>query len=483
MLCVYWIFCGKIRDTEMKQLGLQEFITTSDDIAMLLQAANVGNVAAEKMTLKELLHFELLKFAVYLADADGNMDENELKVIQESLGIESSLEELAAMKKKEITAGKFGEKIPSVLKYPVLADAAHKISPDPYRGQKAMVYYDTFKLFGETILSVHAKEAEELEVARFTEYIDRMEKFIKSYGIWFVGDSKIYRPIEPAIEETAESIEEKSARLEELLAQFNGLTGLAGVKHQVNSLVNLMRVQKMRESQGLKVSDVSKHMVFSGNPGTGKTTVARMLAEIYKYLGVLSKGQLVEVDRGGLVKGFIGQTATRVQEVVDEALGGILFIDEAYTLTVGKGDGDFGQEAVDTLLKSMEDHRSELIVIVAGYSDLMEQFLSSNPGLKSRFSNFIFFDDYNAEELMDIFHKNLQKQEYILSQAAEEKAKTLIEERVANKPDNFANARDIRNFMEHAISAHACRVVELSDEQRTKEVLSTLEPEDLQPFE
>lgn len=467
----------------MKQLGLTEFISTADDIANLLQEANVGNVKAEKMTLKELLHFELLKFAVYLADADGEMDEKELAVIQEALGIESTVEELYKMKKREGITDKFGEKIPSVLKYPVLADAAHKISPDPFRGQKAMVYYDTFKLFGETILAAHTKDTDELVISRFTEYVERMEKFIKSYGIWFVGSSKIYRPIEPVIEESAESAEEKAAKLEELLSEFNGLTGLGSVKRQVNSLINLMRVQKMRADQGMKSSDVSKHMVFAGNPGTGKTTVARMLGEIYRYLGILPKGQLVEVDRGGLVKGFVGQTATRVQEVVDEALGGMLFVDEAYTLTVGKGEGDFGQEAVDTLLKSMEDHRSEFVVVVAGYTDLMEQFLSSNPGLKSRFSNYIYFEDYTAEELMDILHKNLAKQEYKLSPAAEVKAKELIEYRVANKPDNFANARDVRNFMEHAIANHACRVVELKGAEKDKEILSTLEAEDLQEFD
>jgi len=467
----------------LKQLGLSEFITTADDIANLLQAANVGNVSAEKMTLKELLHFELLKFAVYLADADGEMDDKEIEVIHESLQIESTKDELSAMKKKEGITDKFGEKIPSVLKYPVLADAAHKISPDPFRGQKAMVYYDTFKLFGETILASHTKDTNELEVSRFTEYIERMEKFIKSYGIWFVGDSKIYRPVDPVIEETEESAEEKAAKLEELLAEFNGLTGLSGVKHQVNSLINLMRVQKMRQEQGMKCSDVSKHMVFAGNPGTGKTTVARMLGEIYKYLGILPKGQLVEVDRGGLVKGFIGQTATRVQEVVDDALGGMLFVDEAYTLTVGKGDGDFGQEAVDTLLKSMEDHRSELVVVVAGYTDLMEEFLSSNPGLKSRFSNYIYFEDYTADELLDILHKNLKKQEYKLSSDAEIRAKELIEYRVAHKPDNFANARDIRNFMEHAIANHASRVVNLKGADKDKELLCTLEAEDLQEFD
>ena len=235
----------------------------------------------------------------------------------------------------------------------------------------------------------------------------------------------------------------------------------------------------MRSAQGLKVTDVSKHMVFSGNPGTGKTTVARMLAEIYKYLGILPKGQLVEVDRGGLVRGYVGQTATQTQEVIEQALGGILFIDEAYTLTVGKGEGDFGQEAVDTLLKAMEDHRDELVVIVAGYTDLMEQFLSSNPGLKSRFSNFIYFEDYTATELFEIFEKNLKKQEYTLSDAAAEKARQTFEGWVANKPDNFANARDVRNFMEHAIANHASRVVNLADAEHNRNLLTTLEPDDL----
>ncbi len=157
-------------------------------------------------------------------------------------------------------------------------------------------------------------------------------------------------------------------------------------------------------------------------------------------------------------------------------------MDEAYTLTVGKGEGDFGQEAVDTLLKAMEDHRKELIVIVAGYTDLMEQFLNSNPGLKSRFSNFIYFDDYTAEELIDILNKQLKGQEYKLSPAAAKKAKKLIKARVDNKPDNFANARDIRNFMEHAIGNQATRIVTLPEDQVDKDVLCTLEAEDLEDF-
>ncbi|MCR5784219.1 MAG: AAA family ATPase, partial [Eubacterium sp.] len=251
-------------------------------------------------------------------------------------------------------------------------------------------------------------------------------------------------------------------------------------KNQVNTLINLIRVQKMREEKGLKSADVSKHMVFMGNPGTGKTTVARILSEIYKHLGVLRKGQLIEVDRASLVRGYIGQTATQTQEVINEALGGILFIDEAYSLTVGKGEGDFGQEAVDTLLKAMEDHRDDLVVIVAGYTNLMEEFLSSNPGLRSRFSNFVLFEDYSAQEMLEILQNNLKKQDYLLSPEAKEKAREIFTDRVNNKPENFANARDVRNFMEKAISSQATRIVSLQNP--TKEQLSCIEDVDLTPI-
>ena len=279
------------------------------------------------------------------------------------------------------------------------------------------------------------------------------------------------------------SAEENAHELDELLAELEGLVGLEGVKHQVNIMVNLIQVQKMRAHLGMNTADISKHMVFLGNPGTGETTIARMLANIYRALGVLRTGQLVEVDRSGLVRGYVGQTATRTQEVIDEALGGVLFIDEAYALTVGKGENDFGQEAVDTLLKAMEDHRDDLVVIVAGYTDLMERFLDSNPGLRSRFGTRIVFDDYTADELFAILQMNLKKQEYVLSPAAAEKARDLIAARVADKPANFANARDVRNFQEHAIANHAVRVAGLAEAAESKELLSTIEPDDLQDWD
>jgi len=268
--------------------------------------------------------------------------------------------------------------------------------------------------------------------------------------------------------------------LDELLAEMNLLTGLANVKQDVNSLINLLKIRKIREERGMNQPALSLHLVFIGNSGTGKTTIARLIAQIYHKMGLLSKGHLTEVDRSGLVGGYIGQTAIKVQEVIEKAKGGILFIDEAYSLTRSDSKNDFGIEAIDTLLKGMEDNRNDLIVIVAGYPGLMEHFLESNPGLRSRFNKFINFEDYSPTELIDILFKMCQKSNLRLSEEASDYAKVFFEKRCMNKDSTFANARGVRNFFEQAIVNQANRLVTVA--ALNDEILSTIEVVDLKPF-
>ena len=217
------------------------------------------------------------------------------------------------------------------------------------------------------------------------------------------------KPAEKAVEQTEQ--EEKPESMEDLKKELHSYIGLDEVKKEVETLINLVTIQKLRKENGLPVNDLSLHMVFSGNPGTGKTMIARLMARVYKNLGILSKGQLVEVDRSGLVAGYVGQTAIKTSEVIEKAKGGVLFIDEAYALT-NRGGNDYGQEAVDTLLKAMEDHRDDLIVIVAGYVGPMEEFIHSNPGLESRFNRFLHFPDYTVEEMMAIFDMRCKQSGY-----------------------------------------------------------------------
>lgn len=263
--------------------------------------------------------------------------------------------------------------------------------------------------------------------------------------------------------ETAQP-QEKSESIEELKKELESYIGLAGIKKEVGNLINLAAVSQMRRQHGLPTADMSLHMVFSGNPGTGKTMIARLMARVYKSLGILSQGQLVEVDRSALVAGYVGQTAVKTQEVIEKAKGGVLFIDEAYALN-GGGENDFGQEAIDTLLKAMEDNRDDLVVIVAGYDALMERFVHSNPGLESRFNRYLHFDDYTPEEMLAIFEMQCRKGCYELEEAARDNVQALIAEANTNSIA-FGNARGVRNIFEKVLVNQANRLSEMESVTR-----------------
>ncbi len=290
------------------------------------------------------------------------------------------------------------------------------------------------------------------------------------------GKAGAASPAQAPAKAEAHAGEAPAEDIEELKKELYGYIGLDAVKRQVDSLINWVQIVKARKEHDLPAPDLSLHMVFSGNPGTGKTMIARLMARIYKSLGVLSQGQLVEVDRSGLVAGYVGQTAGKTSEAIQKAMGGVLFIDEAYALT-NRGGMDYGQEAVDTLLKAMEDHRDDLIVIVAGYTDLMEAFIHSNPGLESRFNRFLYFPDYTVEEMRDIFLMRCEKSGYTLAENAREPLEEILR-RESKNVEGFGNARGVRNLFEQAIAAQADRLAS-GHEALTRESLMQITGEDL----
>lgn len=265
--------------------------------------------------------------------------------------------------------------------------------------------------------------------------------------------------------------------LEFVLNTINNLVGIQNVKDEIKTLTNFLKIQKLRQEKGLANISVTLHSVFCGSPGTGKTTVARLMGKVYKELGILSSGHLIETDRSGLVAGHIGQTAIKVDEMVKSAVDGVLFIDEAYALKPENSRTDFGQEAIDTLLKRMEDYRDRLVVIVAGYSNEMKRFIDANPGLGSRFNKYFYFDDYKPEELISIFTGVCNKNNFQLNNQAKEKLLNKFTYLYNYKDQKFGNGRLVRNIFDKTVEKQANRLVNISE--LTKETMMTILPEDI----
>lgn len=302
-----------------------------------------------------------------------------------------------------------------------------------------------------------------IDSKEFSKEIKEIANFLKKSLVEYYGYLEIKRIC------NSDEVVEDTRSLTDLLEELNNLIGLKNVKSKVNDLIIYQKVQKMREKEGLNAVKSTLHLSFTGNPGTGKTTVARIIGRIYKQLGLLSRGHFIEVSRTDLIAGYQGQTALKVKNVIEKAKGGVLFIDEAYSITENEQSDSYGRECITELTKALEDYRNDLVVIVAGYSEPMKNFFSSNPGLKSRFNTFIEFEDYNTKELLEILISMCKNNDYDLTEKAKIKLNDFFETELENKKENFSNGRMVRNVYDDLVMNHARRVVNI--ENITKEDL------------
>lgn len=413
--------------------------------------------------LRTALRGELTFFSIYMSCSDGHISRAEANYLSEIFDVSMTPAQIKQVAQEQgIYSTTFENAAPITFQLFVKLDnALHEAGNDVIISDLLILLYAGI---GKQVIECdsYSSENELKNLLTFLKTLQRYQTmhlaFRKNKAVEN-GASQLApdKDGEGHIDSESEEIEVES--LEILLEQLQALVGLAEVKTEVLSQVNLLRIRKIREQRGMKQAPQSMHMVFAGNPGTGKTTVARMIAKLYYRIGVTQKPTLVEVDRSGLVSGYVGQTALKVQEVVESALGGVLFIDEAYALASSDSKNDFGFEAIDTLLKLMEDHRDDLIVIVAGYPDLMDAFLESNPGLRSRFSKYIDFKDYSPEELFYIFMGMCESSGYKLSSEAADWVQEFFFNRYENRGKNFANGREVRNYFEMAVINQANRLV------------------------
>ena len=417
----------------------------------------------EGASVKRPLTGEVKRFVSYILASNGKISDGEAEFLGRLLGREFTSEELANYITAENVFSKaFSETIPNVFKRNI------------HNTPASFCYVNALSNIGREAV-VSDKKADREEVEAFLAYVNMLCDYYNEQN----AENPIrFEQIAGEafhVDGQGATAAEDDETLEELLAELDGLIGLESVKRNVHSLLHLQSIQLEREKRGLPKIPMTNHLVFTGNPGTGKTTVARLIARIYKKIGLLSTGNFVEVDRSGMVAGYVGQTAIEVKNVMDSAKGGVLFIDEAYALANGL-QGDYGMEAIETLLKRMEDDREDMVVIAAGYPKLMERFISSNPGLRSRFSKKIHFPDYTPEELLEILQYMVKKQSFTISEAALDLAYEVLEKKYDTRTEDFANAREVRNFFESAVVSQADRLY--GKENLSDEELCRLEVED-----